>query len=132
MTTKQKRKDVLIRALKTLWQASASYVIVNIGVIADALSTDLTAGGYETIKQVGITVLVGAIAAGLSAVYNGFIKGIIDTKADVEEQFEEIVEDVDTEQEQEQETEDIEGDDEIEGVVDDGWANEANDSEIGF
>lgn len=95
MTTKQKRKDVLIRALKTLWQASAGYVIVNIGVIADALSTDLTAGGYETIKQVGITVLVGAIAAGLSAVYNGFIKGFIATKEDIAEQFEEIVEDCD-------------------------------------
>lgn len=132
MTAKQKRKDVLIRALKTLWQASASYIIVNIGVIADALSTDLNSGGYETIKQVGITVLVGAIAAGLSAVYNGFIKGIIETKADVEEQFEEIVEDVDVEPEQE--TEDIggEGEDKAEVVGDNDETDEPNDSEVGF
>ena len=69
-----KTKDVLIRALKTFWQASASYLIVNINAIANAITSDLEVGGFETLKSVGITVLVGAVAAGLSAVWNGFIK----------------------------------------------------------
>ena len=77
MSKSEKFKDVLIRALKTFWQASMSYLIVNIHVIADAITTDLEVGGFETLKSVGLTVGVGAIAAGLSALYNGVIKPLI-------------------------------------------------------
>lgn len=72
-TKNSKWKDVLIRALKTLWQASLSYIFLNIQVIVDAIQTDLEIGGFETIKQVAMTVGMGALAAGLSALYNGVI-----------------------------------------------------------
>ena len=77
MSKQEKFKDVLIRALKTFWQASLSYIIINIHVIADAITTDLEMGGFETLKSVGLTVGVGAIAAGLSALYNGVIRDLI-------------------------------------------------------
>lgn len=77
MSKQEKFKDVLIRALKTLWQAMLSYIIINIHVIADAITTDLEIGGFETLKSVGLSVAVGAIAAGLSALYNGVIKPLM-------------------------------------------------------
>ena len=77
MNKQEKFKDVLIRALKTFWQSCLGYIIVNIHVIADAITTDLEVGGFETLKSVGLTVGVGAIAAGLSALYNGVIKPFI-------------------------------------------------------
>ena len=77
MSKKEKFKDILIRALKTFWQASMSYLIVNIHVIADAITTDIEVGGFETLKSVGLTVGVGAIAAGLSALYNGVIRPLL-------------------------------------------------------
>lgn len=77
MSKQEKFKDVLIRALKTFWQSCLGYIIVNIHVIADAITTDLEVGGFETLKSVGLTVGVGAIAAGLSALYNGVIKPFI-------------------------------------------------------
>lgn len=77
MSKQEKFKDVLIRAVKTLWQAMLSYIIINIHVIADAITTDLEVGGFETLKSVGLSVAVGAIAAGLSALYNGVIKPFI-------------------------------------------------------
>lgn len=46
-------------------------------MIADAITTDLEIGGFETLKSVGLSVAVGAIAAGLSALYNGVIKPFI-------------------------------------------------------
>ena len=77
MSKQEKFKDVLIRALKTLWQAMLSYIIINIHVIADAITTDLEVGGFETLKSVGLSVAVGAIAAGLSALYNGVLKPLM-------------------------------------------------------
>jgi len=74
MAKSSKAKDVFIRALKTFWQASLSYVIINIQTIVDAITTDLEVGGFETLKSVGITIGLGALAAGLSALYNGVIK----------------------------------------------------------
>jgi len=82
MSKQEKFKDVLIRALKTLWQAMTAYIIINIHVIADAITTDLEAGGFETLKSVGLSVGVGAIAAGLSALYNGVLKPLMEKKAE--------------------------------------------------
>jgi len=82
MSKQEKFKDVLIRALKTLWQAMTAYIIINIHVIADAITTDLEAGGFETLKSVGLSVGVGAIAAGLSALYNGVLKPLMEKKTE--------------------------------------------------
>lgn len=77
MSKQEKFKDVVQRAWRTFWQSCLGYIIVNIHVIADAITTDLEVGGFETLKSVGLTVGVGAIAAGLSALYNGVIKPLI-------------------------------------------------------
>lgn len=54
-------KDILIRALKTFIQAFISYLSIDafFGV------TDLT-----TFKKIALSLLVGALAAGVSAVWN--------------------------------------------------------------
>lgn len=61
-------KDVLVRALKTFWQAALAYVFADVSVLQGALS-DWNVG-----KRVLVTIGIGAAAAGLSAVYNGVIK----------------------------------------------------------
>lgn len=63
-------KDVLVRALKTFWQASISYVIIN----SEMLFTDITSFDLEKLKQFGIALGIGALAAGLSAMYNGVLR----------------------------------------------------------
>lgn len=65
---KETTKDVLIRALKTFWQAAVAYLLADVTVLQSAL-TDLSAG-----KRVLLTLGVGAVAAGLSAVYNGIVR----------------------------------------------------------
>lgn len=92
------KKDILTRALKTFWQASLSYLFVNMSVITNAVTHDLTCGGLETIKEVAITVGVGALAAGFSAVYNsikfvhGEIKDVQNMEMNIEEDFENEIE----------------------------------------
>lgn len=76
MKTNKNWKDVVQRAWRTFWQASISYLIVNINIIADAITTDIESGGFETLKSVGLTIGVGALAAGLSALYNGVLKDL--------------------------------------------------------
>jgi hypothetical protein len=56
-------KDVLVRALKTFWQASLAYLVAALGTGVD-LSEGEVIGG----------LLIGALAAGLSAVWNGAVK----------------------------------------------------------
>lgn len=68
----EKTKDVLNRALKTFWQAALAYLLADVSVLQTAL-TDVKAG-----KQVLITLAVGAVAAGLSAVYNGLVKPLLE------------------------------------------------------
>ena len=60
-------KDVIIRAAKTFIQAFLSYLSIDmfIGI------TDLNA-----LKKIALSVLVGAIAAGISAVWNSFLNWI--------------------------------------------------------
>ena len=70
----EKTKDVLIRAGKTFWQAALAYLLADISVLQEAL-TDVKAG-----RQVLITLAVGAVAAGLSAVYNGLIAPLLAVK----------------------------------------------------
>ena len=58
-------KDILIRALKTFVQAFISYLSIDafFGV------TDLNA-----LKKIALSLLVGALAAGVSAVWNSLIE----------------------------------------------------------
>ena len=66
-----KTRDVLTRAFKTFWQACIAYVIASITVLQSALS------GESTWAKVLITLGVGAVAAGLSAVWNGFVSPLL-------------------------------------------------------
>ena len=68
----EKTKDVLIRALKTFWQAALAYLLADVTVLQSAL-TDMKAG-----KHMLLALAVGAAAAGFSAVYNGVIKTWLD------------------------------------------------------
>lgn len=124
MSKKEKFKDVLVRALKTFWQSCLGYIIINIHVIADAITTDLEVGGFETLKSVGLTVGVGAIAAGLSALYNGVIKPLIEKPKDYSDDemgFEPLIEETtEAEVQTEELVEEVEG----EGI--------AEDDEVGF
>lgn len=67
----EKTKDVLIRALKTFWQAAVAYLLADVTMLSAAL-TD-----YETGYRMLVTLSVGAVAAGLSAVYNGIVKPLL-------------------------------------------------------
>lgn len=64
----EKTKDVLIRAGRTFWQAMLAYLLADGAVLRQAL-TDWTGG-----QHLLLTLLVGAAAAGFSAVYNGVIR----------------------------------------------------------
>lgn len=70
---KEQIKDIAIRALKTFWQAALAFAIIN----SEILFTDITAFDGEKLKQLGLTVGVGALAAGLSAVYNGVLRPLV-------------------------------------------------------
>lgn len=60
-------KDVAIRALKTFWQSSVAYLVATIGTqMAGVDVFDL-----EAMKSVVGGLLVGALAAGISASWNG-------------------------------------------------------------
>ena len=68
-------KDVLVRALKTFWQAALASLAANFSLLADAMIAE---SGWQ---KLGVSVAVGAIAAGLSAAYNGVIKPLLTPKA---------------------------------------------------
>ena len=63
-----KIRDVIIRAVKTFWQSALASLLVAIPDIID-----LIPGGWVAMKPVLVSAGVGALAAGLSAVYNGVI-----------------------------------------------------------
>lgn len=65
---KEKLEDVLVRAGKTFWQAALASLVVALPEIIDLIPM-----GWEAIMPVLLSAGVGALAAGLSAVYNGFI-----------------------------------------------------------
>lgn len=60
-------RDVLSRAGRTFWQAMAAYLLADLPALQKIL------GGWTDGKRLLLTLFVGAVAAGLSAVYNGMI-----------------------------------------------------------
>ena len=66
-------KDVAIRALKTFWQSAVAYLVATVGTqMAGVDVFDL-----EALKGVSAGLLIGALAAGLSASWNGAIQPIL-------------------------------------------------------
>ena len=64
-----KTKDVAIRALKTFWQSGIAYIVAT-------LSTQ----GVEVFEREGVIcgLLIGALAAGISASWNGVVQPVLD------------------------------------------------------
>ena len=62
-------KDVAVRALKTFWQSAVAYLVA-------ALSTQ----GVEVLEREGVLggLLIGALAAGISASWNGVVRPRLD------------------------------------------------------
>ena len=80
-----KIRDVIIRAGKTFWQAALASVLVSLPNIIELIPK-----GWGALKPVVISAGVGALAAGLSAMYNGVVVPLLDkykyrTVAEVEE-----------------------------------------------
>ena len=67
-----KAKDVLIRAMKTFWQAALAYAIPLLAVV------DFFDGDKWKTALAGIGM--SALAAGLSAVWNAVISPLLQTK----------------------------------------------------
>lgn len=65
----EKIKDVAIRAFKTFWQTALASLIFSMPQIIDNLGA-----GWEVLKPVLLSAGIGALAAGLSAAYNGALK----------------------------------------------------------
>lgn len=59
--------DVLIRALKTFVQASIAYLVASLGQGIDLFEVEVLGG-----------LLIGALAAGISASWNGVIQPMLD------------------------------------------------------
>ena len=70
---KEKVKDVLIRAGKTFWQAMLATIVVAMPEIVELIPE-----GWVAVQPVLVSAGVGAVAAGLSAAYNGVIAPAIE------------------------------------------------------
>lgn len=57
------KKDTAIRALKTFWQAAIAYLVAGLGQGIDLFEGEVVGG-----------LVVGALAAGVSAAWNGAIQ----------------------------------------------------------
>lgn len=69
----RKVQDVLIRAGKTFWQAALASLVVAIPEIID-----LIPNGWDAVIPVLLSAGVGALAAGLSAAWNGVFAPILE------------------------------------------------------
>ena len=67
-------KDVTVRALKTFWQSAIAYLVATFGTqMAGVDVFDL-----EALKSVLGGLLIGALAAGISASWNGVVQPRLD------------------------------------------------------
>ena len=56
-------KDIILRAVKTFWQAAIAYLVASLGAGADLFEGEVISG-----------LLIGALAAGISASWNGVVQ----------------------------------------------------------
>lgn len=61
------KKDVAIRALKTFWQSAIAYLVASLGQGIDLFEVEVIGG-----------LLIGALAAGISASWNGVVQPKLD------------------------------------------------------
>ena len=73
---KEKIKDIAIRAGKTFWQSALATLVVAMPEIIE-----LSTAGWDVMRPILISACIGALAAGLSAVYNGFIAPMLKVDA---------------------------------------------------
>jgi hypothetical protein len=66
-------KDVLIRALKTFWQAGLASLCLAIPEIIELIPS-----GWNAVVPVLVSACIGALAGGLSAAYNGVLKPLLE------------------------------------------------------
>ena len=59
-------KDVAIRALKTFWQSAIAYLVATLSTGVDLFEGEVISG-----------LLIGALAAGVSASWNGAIQPVL-------------------------------------------------------
>lgn len=59
-------KDVAIRALKTFWQSAIAYLVASLSQGVDLFEGEVIGG-----------LLIGAVAAGLSASWNGAVQPVL-------------------------------------------------------
>ena len=60
-------KDVAIRALKTFWQSAIAYLVMSLSQGIDLFEVEVIGG-----------LLIGALAAGISAAWNGVVQPVLD------------------------------------------------------
>ena len=60
-------KDVAMRALKTFWQAAVAYLVASLGQGVDLFEGEVIGG-----------LVIGALAAGISAAWNGAVQPMLD------------------------------------------------------
>ncbi len=70
----EKVKDILIRAFKTFWQAVIAYFATSFGTQIAGIDVF----NFDALKNVIIGLIVGSVAAGLSATWNGVIQPALD------------------------------------------------------
>lgn len=59
-------KDIAIRALKTFWQSAIAYLVAALGTGVDLFEGEVISG-----------LLIGALAAGISASWNGAVQPVL-------------------------------------------------------
>lgn len=59
-------KDIVIRALKTFWQSAIAYLVASLSQGADLFEGEVIGG-----------LLIGALAAGISASWNGAVQPVL-------------------------------------------------------
>ena len=60
-------KDIAVRALKTFWQSAIAYLVASLSTGVDLFEGEVIGG-----------LLIGALAAGLSASWNGVVQPKLD------------------------------------------------------
>ena len=79
----EKVKDVIFRALKTFWQAALAYIILTVEPMIHNIEQF---GSWEAVKNLLLSLALGALSAGLCALYNGLLKPFaLKFKAEVDE-----------------------------------------------